>query len=133
MERCKEKDLVIVMGGFNAKIGKDNTGCERITGRHELGEMNENGEMFADFCSDFECVIGGSVFPHKETHKVTWDSPNSITENQIDRICVSRKYRRSLLDVRVKRGADAGSDHHLLIAKVSMKLRRCYTPSNLRG
>ena len=61
MERYKEKDLVIV-----------NTGCERIMGRHGTGEMNKNGETFADFCSDFECVIGGSVFPHKETHKATW-------------------------------------------------------------
>ena len=51
---------------FNAKIGKDNTEYEQIMGRHRPGEMNENGEMFADFCSDFKCVIGSSVFPHKE-------------------------------------------------------------------
>ena len=106
MDRYK-KDLVIVMGDFNANVGKDNTGCERTMGRHGLGKMNANGEMFADFCSLFECVIGGSVFHHKETHKATWVSPNRITENQIDPICVSRKSRRSLLDVRVKRGADA--------------------------
>ena len=71
-------------------------------GKHGLSEMNENGEMFADCCSNYECVIGGSVFLHKETHKTTWVSPNCITENQIDHICVSRKFRRSLLDVRVK-------------------------------
>ena len=34
--------------------------------------------------------------------------------------------------MRVRRGADAGSDHHLLIAKARMKLRRCYTPPNPR-
>ena len=66
MERNKKKGLVIVMGNFNAKIGKDNTEYEPIMGRHRPGEMNENGEMFADFCSDFKCVIGSSVFPHKE-------------------------------------------------------------------
>ena len=61
MERNKEKDLVIVMGD-------DNTGYERIMGRHGLGEMNEKGEMFADFCSDFECVIGGfCVAPQRKT------------------------------------------------------------------
>ena len=32
--------------------------------------------------------------------------------------------RRSLLDVRVRRGADVGSDHHLLTARIRMKLRR---------
>ena len=74
--------MVIVMGDFNAKIGKDNTEYERIVERHGLGVMNENRETFADFCSDFECVIGGSMFPHKEAHKITGVSPKSITENK---------------------------------------------------
>ena len=57
-------------------------------------------------------------------HKITWMSPDAVTENQIDHLCVCRKFRRSLLDVRVKRGADAASDHHLLTAKIQLKLKR---------
>ncbi|KAK7481553.1 hypothetical protein BaRGS_00027202, partial [Batillaria attramentaria] len=34
-----------------------------------------------------------------------------------------RKWRRSLLDVRAKRGADAASDHHLVIAAIKIKLK----------
>ena len=83
--------------------------------------MNDN-EMLADFCSDFDCVID----------KATWVSPNSIIEKQIDHIYLSRKFGRSLLAVRVNTGADAESDHNLLIAKVRMKLKRCYTPLNPR-
>lgn len=33
-------------------------------------------------------------------------------------------FRRSLLDVRVKRGADAGSDRHLVTARIQLKLKR---------
>ena len=36
---------------------------------------------------------------------------------------VNSMWRRSLLDVRVSRGADASSDHHLVTAKVRLKLR----------
>ena len=36
---------------------------------------------------------------------------------------VNSMWRRSLLDVRVRRGADASSDHHLVTAKVRLKLR----------
>ena len=36
---------------------------------------------------------------------------------------VNSTWRHSLLDVRVRRGADASSDHHLVTAKVRLKLR----------
>ncbi|CAG2185440.1 unnamed protein product [Mytilus edulis] len=46
------------------------------------------------------------------------------TENQIDHVCISKKFRRSLQDVRVKRGADAATDHHLIVANVKLKLKK---------
>ena len=35
-------------------------------------------------------------------------------------------------NVRAKRGADAASDHHLLIAKMKLKLKKCTTQSSPR-
>ena len=92
-------------------------------GRNGVGNMNENGELFADLCAFNDLVIGGTVFPHKTIHKTTWTSPDGNTENQIDHFTVSRKWRRSLLDVRVKRGADVASDHQLLIGTLKTKLK----------
>jgi len=112
----------MIVGGYNAKIGGNNRGYEQVMGKHGLGAMNENGERFAEFCADRNLVIGGSLFPHKTVHKETWLSFDHITENQIDHMCISQKVRRSLLDVRVKRGADAASDHHLIVARVRLKL-----------
>ncbi len=93
-------------------------------GTQGLGIMNEKGERFADMCSTNKLVIGGSIFQHKRIHKATWVSPDHVTENQIDHFCISKKFRRSLQDVRVKRGADAASDHHLLMATLKLKLKR---------
>ena len=36
---------------------------------------------------------------------------------------VNGKWRRSLIDVKVRRGADVNSDHHLVIALLKVKLR----------
>ena len=58
--------------------------------------MNDNGKMFANMCSLNSLIIGGSIFPHKRIHKVTWISPDGRTENQI----VSLKYISSLQDVK---------------------------------
>ena len=77
-----------------------------------------------DICALNKLVIGGSIFPHKRIHKATWVSPDHTTENQIDHICISKKFRRSLQDVRVKRGADVASDHHLLTARLKLKLKK---------
>lgn len=50
-----------------------------------------------------------------------------MTENQIDHVCIGKKFRRSLEDVRVRRGADVASDHHLLGARMKLKLRQNWT------
>ena len=89
--------------------------------------MNENGERFADLCPLNSVVIGGSVFQHKRIHKATWVSPDLSTENQIDHVCIGRKFRRSLQDVCVKRETDVASDHDLRIAKLKLKLKRNWT------
>ena len=104
VDKLPRKDMNIIMGDANAKIGEDNTGYEGIMGRHGLGQMNDNGDRFASFCAFNGLVIGGSIFPHRRIHKATWKSPDGITENQIDHFCISRRFRRSLEDVRVLKG-----------------------------
>lgn len=118
------RDLIILMGDFNAKIGAQNEGYESVMGKHGVGTMNENGEMFAETCVNNNLVIGGSVFPHKTIHKITWVSPDHVTENQIDHICINKKFRRTMEDVRTRRGPDAASDHHLLVGKFKLRLKR---------
>ena len=41
-----ERNVIIVMGDFNAKIGSDNSGYEAVMGQQGLGEINDNGERF---------------------------------------------------------------------------------------
>ena len=119
-----KKDILLLLGDFNAQIGQDNTELELVMGKQALGTMNINGELFTEFCGLNNLMIGGSLFPHRNYHKVTWISPDGTTENQIDHICINRKWRRSLEDVRNKRGADIGSDHHLVIAEVKVKIAK---------
>ncbi|XP_078617289.1 uncharacterized protein LOC144885281 [Branchiostoma floridae x Branchiostoma japonicum] len=116
MAKRKKRDITILMGDMNAKVGSANSGNEGVMGKHGVGTMNHNGELFVDFCSVNDMIIGGTLFPHKESHKVTWRSPDGSWENQIDHIAISRRWRGTLQDCRIKRSADVGSDHHLLLA-----------------
>ncbi|XP_073670675.1 uncharacterized protein [Paramisgurnus dabryanus] len=124
LEETPRHDMKIVMGDMNAKIGSDNTNYERAMGREGCGTMNENGERLMELCTTYNLVVGGTLFPHREIHKLTWYSPNGRDKNQIDHFMINCTWRRSLLDVRAKRGADVGSDHHMVVATVKVKLRK---------
>ena len=77
---------IMLMGDFNAKVGDKNEGCERIMGKHGMGTKNINGELFLELCLEHDIVIGGTIFPFKDIHKITWVSPDLQTQNQIDHI-----------------------------------------------
>jgi hypothetical protein len=98
-------------------------------GKYGCDNINDNGERLVDLCGTNNLVIGGTIFPHKEIHKLTWISPNGRDKNQIDHIIINGKWRRSLQNVRVMRGADVASDHHLV--NIKLKLKKTSTHVNV--
>jgi exonuclease III len=64
----QKRDVMIVMGDMNAKLGSNNDGLEHVMGRHGIGNMNQNGELFGELCASCDLIIGGTVFPHKTCH-----------------------------------------------------------------
>ncbi|XP_059161684.1 uncharacterized protein LOC131944848 [Physella acuta] len=91
IDKSPKRDIKIVMGDMNAKVGTENKERELTMGKNGIGTINENGELFADFCAANDLIIGGTIFSHKDIHKTTWTSPDGKTKNQIDHITVSRK------------------------------------------
>ena len=64
-------------------------------------------------------VIGDSIFTNNKILKITWMSTDHTTENQIDKMFIGKRFRRSLEEgLRMKRGADVTSNRHLLIARL---------------
>ena len=59
---------------------------------------------------------------------LSWTSPDGNTSNEIDYICITNRWRPSLQDIRAYRGADVGSDHHLVISKIHLKLKKATKP-----
>ena len=55
-----------------------------------MKETNKNGELFCDFCATNGLVLGGTLFPHKKSHKLMWRFPDGTTENQIDHVVINK-------------------------------------------
>ena len=92
-------------------------------GIHGLGEQNQRGERLLEFCAGNDLVIGNTLFPHHPRRLYTWQSPGDRARNQIDYIIVKRRWRSALSNVKTLPGADCGSDHQLLLAKVQIRLK----------
>ena len=118
-------DIKLLTGDFNPQIDKFRKGTESTIDRHRSANItNDNGERFTLFCSLNYISINNAFFKHKGIHKTTWLSTDHHTKNEIDYISISSRWRSSLQDIRVYRGADCGSDHFLLIAKMRLKFKR---------
>jgi hypothetical protein len=115
-------DMKILLGNFNAKVGRENI-FKPTTGNESLHEIsNDNGVRIVNFATSKNLVVKSTMFPHRNIHKYTWTSPEANTHNQIDHILVDRRQHSSILDVRSFRGADCHTDHNMVVAKVRERL-----------
>ena len=69
-------------------------------------------------------VIANILFQQHKRKLYTWTSPDGQHWNQINYILCSQRWRSSTQSAKTRAGADCGSDHELLIAKVRLKLKR---------
>ena len=58
--------------------------------------MNENGDKLVDFCLEFDLVIGGTLFQHKDTQKLTCKSPDGKIVDRIDHLMMNPRWTQLL-------------------------------------
>ena len=121
LNETPRKDVLIIMGDCNSKIGK---GEEPGTvGRYRLGNRNEAGERLLEFCEENALFILNTYFEQPEQRLYTWTSSDGRYRNQIDYILGRRRCRSAFQSVKRRPDADCGSDHELLTATVRIKLK----------
>ena len=110
--------MKILLGGFNAKVGREKIFKPTIGNDSLLQYGNDNGFRIVNFAISKNLVVKSTTFPHRNIHKYTWTSPDGKTQNKIDHILIDRRRHSSILDVRSFRGDDCDTDHYLLVAKL---------------
>ena len=135
IQKAPKKDLLIIQGDFNAKIGEDAyENWAGTVGRYGTGKTNDRGLRLLEFASSHQLTITNTLYPHKISRRTTWHAPNGIVHNQIDYILTPRRFKSSVNKAKTRTypGADIGSDHDLVLLVMKMKLKKRQKPANPR-
>jgi hypothetical protein len=83
--------MKILLGDFNAKVGRENI-CKPVIGKETLHEIsNDNGVRVVNFSTSRNLTVKSTIFPHCNIHKLTWTSPDGKMHNQVDHILIDRR------------------------------------------
>ena len=87
---------------------------DSVAGPYGLGEGNERGEIFTEWCKQNEFCIMNTWFKRHKRRLYTWISPDKQTRNQIDYICINKRFRNAINQSVTKPSVDCNSGHQLL-------------------
>ena len=117
--RVSATESTVLMGDFNAHVGTDTDTWKGVIGKHGVTGLNENGRYLLQLCCSNGLRIMNTFFQHREVHKYTWYRPSMDQKSLIDFCIVSSDLFSDVLDVRVKRGAELSTDHHLVVCSIT--------------
>jgi hypothetical protein len=76
--------MKILVGDFNAKVGRENLFKPTIGNESLHQDINDNGVRIVNFAASENLVVKNTMFSHRNIHKYTWTSPDGKTHNPID-------------------------------------------------
>ena len=92
IDQTPKKDILVVQGDWNAKVGKDACGnWQGISGPLCNDDTNERGLRHLEFATFYDLVLM-NFGHHKASRRWTWHSPNRQHHNQIDYILVRKHF-----------------------------------------
>ena len=69
-----QKDVLFIIGDWNAKVGSQET--SGVTGKFGLEVENEAGQRLIEFCQENALVIANTLFQQHKRRLYTWTSPD---------------------------------------------------------
>jgi hypothetical protein len=76
-------DMKILLGDFNAKVGREDIFKPTIGNESTHEISNDNGVRVVNFATSKNLVVKSTMFPHRSIYKYTWTSPDGTPHTTI--------------------------------------------------
>jgi hypothetical protein len=77
--------MKILMGGFSAKVGREDI-FKPVISNESLNEACNDRGVRVNFATSKNPLFKSTTFQHQDIHKHTWTSPDGVTHNQIHHV-----------------------------------------------
>uniref|UniRef100_A0AAQ6AH14 Endonuclease/exonuclease/phosphatase domain-containing protein n=1 Tax=Amphiprion ocellaris TaxID=80972 RepID=A0AAQ6AH14_AMPOC len=115
-------DITIILTDANATLSSSDRSTGSPVGTTFADRTtNDNGNRLLLLCHHNNLCVADTWFPRKRIHHWTWYSLDGRTRKALDHILISRRWKSSVTNCRVYRGAELGNTDH----------RRCYQARRL--
>ena len=123
LQRISQNGNVILLGDFNARVGRNPDIWHGVIGHHGVGNMNSSGRRLLSLCSELGLAITNTFFQLRDMHKTFWMHPKSKHWRLIDYVIVRRHDLNEVQITRAMHGAECSTDHRLIRSILRLTVR----------
>lgn len=117
-----KEDKIILLGDFNARVGRDYATWANTIGKEGVGNVNSNGVLLTK-CAEHNFIVTNTLFRQKNKFKTSWMHPLSKHWHLIDYIIVRARDRRDVHLTRAMTSTDGcWTDQHLIHSAMAIRL-----------
>ena len=123
LRRISQDDKIILLGDFNANVGRNHDIFHGVIGQHCVGNMNSSGLRLLSLCSELGLAITNTFFQLSDMHNTSWMHSRSKHWHLIDYVIVRRRDLNEVQITRAMRGAECSTDHRLARSTLRLTVR----------
>ena len=115
-----KRQHLIMLGDFNARVGRDADNWPGVIGPYDLKKVNTNGEQLRDLCSEYNLSVVDTFFRQKL--QGTWLCQINKKWYPTDHVITRQKHRLEVTKVKIGRQLHLNTDHRPICIYFRAKL-----------